>query len=81
MFNLKRLKDRINVVSEDIKNDPRFRDGLASVNKMAQDAVTAMQKSESAQSLQGEVNKLYNYNCKCLNIKVFEPYGTRVNFN
>ena len=50
----KKLKDRINVVSEDIKNDPRFQNGLASVNKVASDTLAAINKSESNQSLQDD---------------------------
>ena len=52
----RKLKDRINVVSEDIKNDPRFQNGLASVNKVASDTLAAINKSESSQSLQDEVS-------------------------
>ena len=53
----KKLKDRINVVSEDIKNDPRFQNGLASVNKVASETIAAINKSESSQSLQDQVSQ------------------------
>ena len=53
----RKLKDRINVVSEDIKNDPRFQTGLASVNKVAADTMAAINKSESSQSLQDQVSR------------------------
>ena len=51
----RKLKDRISVVGEDIKNDPRFQNGLASVNKVASDTLAAINKSESGQSLQDQV--------------------------
>ena len=53
----KKFKDRINVVSEDIKNDPRFQNGMASVNKAAADTLAAINKSESGQSLQDQVSQ------------------------
>ena len=52
----RKLKDRISVVGEDIKNDPRFQNGLASVNKVASDTLAAINKSESSLSLQDQVS-------------------------
>ena len=65
----RKLKDRINVVSEDIKNDPRFQNGLASVNKVASDTLAAINKSESSQSLEDQVSSP-------LLMNVYTHYGT-----
>ena len=50
----KKWKDRLNEVSEEVKKDPRFQTSLASVQKVASDTYSVInkEKSGSRESLQ-----------------------------
>ena len=48
----KRFKDRLNEVSEEVKRDPRFVNGIASVNQLAQQTVSALKNEGSNENLQ-----------------------------
>lgn len=55
----KKFKDRLNEVSEEVKKDPRFQNSLASVNKLAQDTLSTLnrEKSGSRESLQSTTSQ------------------------
>ena len=46
----KRFKDRLNEVSEEVKRDPRFVNGIASVNQLAQQTVSALKNEKETSS-------------------------------
>ena len=43
----KKFKDRLNEVSEEVKRDPRFQSGLASVGKIASDTLSNIGSGEN----------------------------------
>lgn len=55
----KKFRDRLNEVGEEVKRDPRFQNSLASVNKIAQDTLSNLnrEKSGSRESLQSNTSQ------------------------
>ena len=52
----KRFKDRLNEVSEEVKRDPRFVNGIASVNQLAQQTVSAIKNEREGSNENLQVN-------------------------
>ena len=52
----KRFKDRLNEVSEEVKRDPRFVNGIASVNQLAQQTVSAIKNERESSNENLNVN-------------------------
>ena len=52
----KRFKDRLNEVSEEVKRDPRFVNGIASVNQLAQQTVSALKSEKEGSNENLQVN-------------------------
>ncbi len=43
----KKLKDRLSEVGEEVKRDPRFQNSLASVNRLASDTLSTINRDKS----------------------------------